>query len=211
MATIKTYLFIPLNKARLSNAASMVILPYRCLPGESRGLTWLLCDRHFKHFIMVQPPPHTHGSLSGHYFRGDGWEFIKGTLITIRPVKMALLIGPSGGNDSLKVLTFFWGWGGWVGWCMCLVGRPGAILRPERGKEEEKTLEKETVSELPADLLYWVIHSELASPSARPLCLKEHSGQSFSWNAETSNTTSCWWGLQCTFFFIPTDRVGRYG
>ena len=52
-----------------------------------------------------------------------------------------------------------------MGWCMCLVGRPGAILRPERGKEEEKTLEKETVSELPADLLYWVIHFTLPLPA----------------------------------------------
>lgn len=36
-----------------------------------------------------------------HYLMRDRCAFIMGALITIRPVKMVLLIAPSGRNDSL--------------------------------------------------------------------------------------------------------------
>lgn len=39
------------------------------------------------------------------YLRSDRCEFIMGALITIRPLKMVLLIAPSGGNDSPRDLS----------------------------------------------------------------------------------------------------------
>lgn len=58
----------------------------------------LLCDIHFNHFIM---------HLVGRRWALDRWKFIKGALITICPLKMALLILFTGGNNSLKVRTVF--------------------------------------------------------------------------------------------------------
>lgn len=41
------------------------------------------------------------------YLRSDRCEFIMGAPITIKPEKIVLLIAPSGGNDSPRVLSFF--------------------------------------------------------------------------------------------------------
>lgn len=59
---------------------------------------YLMCDIHFNHFIQ---------HLVGCRLALDGWKFIKGALITICPLKMALLILFTGGNNSLKVQTVF--------------------------------------------------------------------------------------------------------
>lgn len=83
----------------LSLFSLCLALPSLSVPLLSCCLAGLLCDIHFNHFIM---------HLVGRRWALDGWKFIKGALITICPLKMALLILFTGGNNSLNLQTV-WG------------------------------------------------------------------------------------------------------
>lgn len=75
-----------------------LVLPYMSVPLFCCYIRVLLCDVHFNHFIM---------HLVGRRVALDGLKFIKGAVITICPLKMALLILFMGGNNSLKEQSVF--------------------------------------------------------------------------------------------------------
>lgn len=98
--------FLPCGRLFLYSAMSVYSCPCSlCLALPSLSVSLLsccfgvlLCDIHFNHFIMY---------LVGRRWVLDGWKFIKGALITICPLKMALLILFTWGNNSPKVRTVF--------------------------------------------------------------------------------------------------------